>query len=77
MDPFFLREMIHGGSPEGESPEKAQAAFHAAPHNQGSKALTYLRESFKALAVGALFKKINSHYQKKAENDSKRLVSFF
>lgn len=29
MDSFFLREMIHGRSPEEESPEKTQAAFHA------------------------------------------------
>jgi hypothetical protein len=52
---FFLREMIHRRSPEEESPEKTQAAFHAEQHNQGSKTLTYLRETFKALAVGALF----------------------
>lgn len=65
MDSFFLREMIHRRSPEEESPEKTQAAFHAALHSQGGEALTHLRESFKALAVGALFKKKSIHIIKR------------
>lgn len=55
MDSFSLREVICRRAPEEESPEKTRAAFHAVLHNQESKAVTYLRESFKALAVGALF----------------------
>ena len=38
-----------------------------------SKTLTYLRQLFKDCAVGALFKKINSHYQKKTGNDRRKL----
>ena len=38
-----------------------------------SKTLTYLRQLFKGCAVGALFTKINVHYQKKTGNDRKKL----